>query len=191
MPASSRLRRRDAAARGRAPVLSRTPASTWDLGISVGKYMVGAGVIGVAMGLAVLLSYCWGRNAFPDFVGDEWVPQLARIGVFCSLMVMLLMAVPVLDVLAQQSIDRASVPGPPHGGGPAVCRVPQLSVDADVVSRVGGQYVLTGPGELLNVANGGCHHVHSQRAERAAAVGELRPLRCVEIPRDAVKAVLR
>lgn len=382
MPASSRLRRRDAPARDRSPELSRSPNSTWDLGVLVGKYMVGAGVIGVAMGLAVLLSYGWGRNAFPDFGGDEWVPQLARIGVFCSLMVMLLMAVPVLDVLAQHSIDQASVPKPPlwrwgwllltcvHAtvglvflvvvwllrepgigglavlsllvtgtamyvevqvvwggarwprafvdklevvwlvlGGQtlylllllvlwviaegrfqrtdgigswlllvavallfAVCRSsvgsvykvgsanltrvgvaglslviaivfapeivrmagfanlphmrlllerntacevarhlvltqeevvaecakasagamqPQLSMDADVVSRVGGHYVLTGPGELLNVANGGCNNVHSLRGERAAVVGDLRPLRCVEIPRDAVKAVLR
>lgn len=68
---------------------------------------------------------------------------------------------------------------------------PQLSIDADVVSRVGGQYVLTEPGALLNVANGGCNYVHSLRAERATGAGGLRPLRCVEIPRDAVKAVLR
>jgi len=54
--------------------------------------------IGVTVGFFVLAAYSIPAHTVPEFGGDEWIPQLAKLGGFCGLMVALLTFTPAVDL---------------------------------------------------------------------------------------------
>jgi hypothetical protein len=66
---------------------------------SIALQMTSYAVIGTAIGLISLALYAVGRNAIPKFSGDEWIPQLAILGLFCGLFVAVFASIPVLERL--------------------------------------------------------------------------------------------
>ncbi len=68
--------------------------ATVTLAQQIGSYAV----IGGAIGFVVLFVYCVGRNALPEFRGDEWIAQLVQLGFFCSFFVAVFAAIPSLDL---------------------------------------------------------------------------------------------
>lgn len=70
--------------------------------LTLAKLVVGGGVLGAAIGFLVLCAYGFKRNAFPVFSSDEWVPQLATLGLFCGMVVGYLSVVPWLDARVER-----------------------------------------------------------------------------------------
>lgn len=67
-----------------------------------------------------------------------------------------------------------------------------LVLRVDVVSRIGGQQVLAAPGMLRSAPSGKCRRPESSQAARQGADPEsVKEFPCVEIPSDAIQAVLR
>ena len=67
--------------------------------ISVAQQIASYAVIGMFIGFIALALYAVGRNAIPEFSGDEWIPQLAKLGFFCGLFVALFAIISALDRL--------------------------------------------------------------------------------------------
>ena len=69
-----------------------------------------SGVLAVVMGLVVLGGYGDLRNVVPVFDGDEWLPQLVSIALFCSLLVAFLSVLPWLDLMLVPTFSGKSAP---------------------------------------------------------------------------------
>jgi len=66
--------------------------------------MLAFAVIGATIGFCVLFVYATQRAALPEFSGDEWLPQIVKLGVFCGVLVALLMLAPLTDVFMYRGL---------------------------------------------------------------------------------------